>query len=179
MTDSPTAVAKLRSGALQGHWVVDPAASTAEFAVKHFWGLVTVRGRFDRLSGEGSVDAAGVLSGQLTMEAGSVNTKNSQRDKHLRSADFFDAEHHPSVVLTVAEAEPHDDGRLAAKGTLTAAGRGVPVSFTAQVEMTSDDAVTLRADLEVDRSAFGMTWSPLGMAAKQAAGTVVARFTRG
>jgi polyisoprenoid-binding protein YceI len=147
--------------------------------VKHFWGLVTVRGRFDRLSGAGSVDAAGVLSGQLTMESGSVNTKNSQRDKHLRSADFFNAEDHPSVVLKVVEADPHGDGSLAVNGTLTAAGRSVPVSFTAQVEMTSDDAVTLRADLEVDRSLFGMTWSPLGMAAKQAAGTVVARFVRG
>ncbi len=179
MTDLPAAAAKLRSGAWQGKWVLDPAASTAEFAVKHFWGLVTVRGRFDRLAGEGVVDAAGTFSGQLTMEAASVNTKNSQRDKHLRSADFFDAENHSSVVLTVTKGEPQDDGRVAAQGTLEAAGRSAPVGLTADLEVTGDNAVTLRADLEVDRTIFGMTWSPLGMAAKQATGTVVARFVRG
>jgi len=179
MTDSQGAVAKLQSGALQGRWLLDPAASKAEFRVRHFWGAVTVRGWFDRMAGEGAVDAAGAFSGQLTMEAGSVNTKNSRRDKHLRSADFFDAENHPSVVLTVTEAEPQGDGDIAVKGTLEAAGRSAPVSFTAHAEMTGEDAVTLRADLEVDRTVFGMTWSPLGMAAKEAAGTVVARFVRG
>jgi polyisoprenoid-binding protein YceI len=179
MTDSQEAVARLRSGVLQGHWVLDPAGSTAEFRVKHFWGAITVHGRFDRLEGEATVDAAGTISGQLTMQAGSVNTKNSRRDKHLRSADFFNAENHPSVVLTVTEAEPQGDGDIAVKGTLEAAGRSAPVSFTAHAEITGEDTVTLRADLEVDRTVFGMTWSPLGMAAKEAAGTVVARFVRG
>ncbi len=180
MTDSHPATARLHSGGLQGRWVLDPAASTAEFRVRHFWGAVTVRGRFDRMTGEGSVDTAGTISGQLTIDASSLNTKNSQRDKHLRSADFFDVESHPTVVLTVTgAADPEAVGHIAFNGTLAAAGRSAPVSFTAQAEESGDDAVTLRADLGVDRTVFDMTWSPLGMAAKQAAGTVVARFVRG
>lgn len=179
MTDAQTAMAKLLSGDLQGRWVLDPAASTAEFRVRHFWGLITVRGWFDRMTGEGSVDAAGAISGQIIMDASSLNTKNSQRDKHLRSADFFDVANHPSVVLTVTQAAADAGGQLACTGTLEAAGHSEPVSFTAQADQAGENAVTLRADLVVDRFAFGMTWRPLGIAAKEAAGTVVAGFVRG
>ena len=66
MTESHPATAKLHTGELQGRWVLDPAASKAEFRVKHFWGAITVRGWFDRMSGEGTIDAGGVISGQLT-----------------------------------------------------------------------------------------------------------------
>ena len=173
MTETHPATAKLHGGELQGRWVLDPAASTAEFRVKNFWGAITVRGWFDRMSGEGTVDAAGVVSGQL-------NTKNSRRDKHLRSADFFDVESHPTAVLAVTgEADPEAVGQIAFNGTLEAAGRSAPVSFTAQAQESGENAVTLRADLAVDRTVFDMTWSPMGMAAKEAAGTVVARFVRG
>jgi polyisoprenoid-binding protein YceI len=178
MTDSQAAMAKLQGGGWQGHWVLDPAGSTAEFRVKHFWGAITVRGRFDRIAGEGTIDAAGAVSGQLTMDASSVNTKNSQRDKHLRSADFFYVDHHPSVVLTVTAVTPAADGQIAVTGSLEAAGHAEPVTFTAQADEAGEDAVTLRAEFVIDRSAFGMTWSPMGIAAKDAAGSVVARFVR-
>jgi polyisoprenoid-binding protein YceI len=179
MTDPQTAIARYRSGGFQGHWVLDPAGSKVEFRVKHFWGLVTVRGWFDTISGEASVDGAGTISGQLTFDANSLNTKNARRDKHLRSADFFHAERHPSVLLTITEAVPQDNGQVAVNGTIEAAGHTEPVSFTGQVEEAGEDAITLRADLVVDRFAFDMTWSPLSIAAKQATGTVVARFVRG
>jgi polyisoprenoid-binding protein YceI len=179
MTDAQTALAKLQSGALTGRWVLDPAASTAEFRVKHFWGAVTVRGWFGRIAGEGSVDAGGAVNGQLTIDASSVNTKNPRRDKHLRSADFFDVENHPSVVITVTEAKPGPDGQIAATGTFEAAGRSQPISFTAHAEESGENAVTLRSDLVVDRTTFGMTWGPLGMTAHDAAGTVAVRFVRG
>lgn len=161
-----------------GEWTLDPDNSHAEFAVKHFWGLVTVRGHFNEIAGELSIDPAGAVAGELRIDAASVDTGNKQRDKHLRSADFFDAEQHPLVVLDITGATPADGGEIAMRGTLQAAGRSQPVSFTARAEEAGPDAVTLRAELVVDRSAFGMTWSPLGMAAKEAAGSVVARFVR-
>ena len=99
----------------------------------------------------------GSVTGQLTIHAGSLNTKNKQRDRHLRSAGFFD---------------------VAFKGTFEAAGRSQQVSFTARAEHADTDAVTLRAELVVDRSSFGMTWSPLHMTAMEATGSVVARFNR-
>jgi polyisoprenoid-binding protein YceI len=178
MTDTHPVLALLQSGAAQGQWTLDPANSSVEFGVKHFWHAITVRGRFEQVAGAGTVAPDGAVAGQLTMQASSISTRNKQRDKHLRSADFFDAEQHPVVVLDITEATPADGGEIAMRGTLRAAGRSQPVSFTVRAEDAGPDAVTLRAELVVDRSAFGMTWSPLGMAAKEAAGSVVARFVR-
>jgi polyisoprenoid-binding protein YceI len=178
MTDTHPVRALLQSGAAQGQWTLDPANSSVEFGVKHFWHVITVRGRFEQIAGTGTVAPDGAVAGQLTMQASSISTRNKQRDKHLRSADFFDAEQHPLVVLDITEATPADGSEIAIRGTLQAAGLSQPVSFTARAEEAGPDAVTLRAELVVDRSAFGMTWSPLGMAAKEAAGSVVARFVR-
>ncbi len=170
--------ALLPGGQAQGQWSLDPARSSVEFRVRHFWHAITVRGTFEQLEGAGTVAPDGSLSGRLTMQSGSLTTKNKQRDKHLRSADFFDAEHHPTVVLSVTEATPAASGEIAMRGTLTAAGHSEPVSFTARAEDIGPGAVTLRAELVVDRTLFGMTWRPLGIAAKEAAGSVVARFSR-
>jgi polyisoprenoid-binding protein YceI len=172
------AAALARDGALAGRWTLDPQASRAEFRVRHFWGLITVRGSFERLEGEGSVGADGTVTGRLIFDAASLTTRNKQRDKHLRSADFFHAEQHPQVVLTAGRASLTDDGRLAAEGTLAAAGVTEPVSFTADILEASADAVTLRAEITVDRSRFGMTWSPMRVASLHATGSVTARFTR-
>jgi polyisoprenoid-binding protein YceI len=173
-----SAVADLiQNGALAGRWRLDPGASRVEFGVRHFWHTITVRGWFDRLSGEATVGADGTVSGRIVIDAASLNTKNKQRDKHLRSADFFDAENHPQVTLTVSGAAADGD-RLNMSGTLEAAGHSEPVTFTADVAEASADAITLRAGLTIDRTRFGMTWSPLGVAAKEATGTVAARFTR-
>jgi polyisoprenoid-binding protein YceI len=178
MADTQTPASLLRSGQAQGGWVLDPAGTSVEFGVRHFWNLITVRGRFEQVEGSGTVSPDGSVAGQLVMRAESLSTRNKQRDKHLLSGDFFDAEHHPEAVLTVTSAVPAGDDQLTVTGTLEAAGHAQPVTFTARVELDGAGAVTLRAELTVDRTAFGMTWSPLGMAAATAAATVKARFTR-
>jgi len=178
MADSQTAIALLQDGKAQGQWVLDPASTTVEFRVKHFWRLITVRGWFERVEGAGTVAPDGSFSGELRIHADSLNTKNKQRDRHLRSADFFDVERHPQVVLRVTGAAPADGDEIACQGTLDAAGRSQEVSFTVRAELAGPDAVTLRAGLIVDRSGYGMTWSPLRMAAMEATGSVVARFNR-
>lgn len=170
--------ALVRDKALAGRWVLDPRASRVEFSVKHFWGAVTVRGWFERLEGEGVVGPDGKISGQLVMDAASLNTKNNKRDQHLRSGDFFDVQNHPRVVVTVSRAELTDGARLAVEGELETAGVREPLSFTAEIVDASADAVTLQAGLGIDRSRFGMTWSPLRTASMQATGSVTARFTR-
>jgi polyisoprenoid-binding protein YceI len=170
--------APVRDRALAGRWVLDPRASRVEFSVKHFWGAVTVRGWFERLEGEGVVGPDGKISGQLVMDAASLNTKNNKRDQHLRSGDFFDVQNHPRVVVTVSRAELTGGARLAVEGELDTAGVREPLSFTAEIVDASADAVTLQAGLSIDRSRFGMTWSPLRMASMQATGSVTARFTR-
>ena len=153
--------ALVRDGDLAGRWVLDPRASRVECGVRHFWGAVTVRGWFERLEGEGALGPDGKISGQLVIDAASLDTTNKQRDRHLRSADFFDGQNHPRVVVTVSRAELTHGAQLAAKGELEAAGVREPLSFTGEVVDASADAVTLQAEVTVDRSRFGMTWSPL------------------
>jgi polyisoprenoid-binding protein YceI len=75
-------------------WTADPTRTTIEFEVEHFWGLHTVRGRFGRLDGVYVLGTAGPEI-ELTIDAESVDTGNSARDRHLRSADFFDVDEHP------------------------------------------------------------------------------------
>jgi polyisoprenoid-binding protein YceI len=168
----------VRDGSLTGRWTLDQQASTAEFRVRHFWNAITVRGRFERMDGEGTAGPGQTVAGKLVIDATSLNTKNKKRDAHLRSADFFDAEKHPQVVLTVTKASVTPAGQLAAEGTLEAAGITEPVTFTADVLDANADSVTLRAEFTVDRSRFGMTWGPLRMTSMQATGSVTARFTR-
>jgi polyisoprenoid-binding protein YceI len=172
------ALAMARAGELAGQWKLDAQASRVEFGVPHFWHAITVRGWFEQVDGEATVGPDGTVSGQLVIGAESLTTKNKQRDKHLRSADFFDSGNHSRVVVTVQQGALADDGRLTARGTLEAAGTTEPITFTAEIVEASADAVTLRASLTVDRSRFGMTWSPMRIAAMEATGTVTARFTR-
>ena len=63
--------------------------------MRHFYGLMTVKGHFERY--DGALDLSTSPAVELTIEADSVNTKVKKRDEHLRSADFFDAERHPQV----------------------------------------------------------------------------------
>jgi len=172
-------LALARNGTLAGQWSLVPAESSVEFTNRHFWNTITVRGRFGQISGEGTVAPGGTVTGQLVIDAASLTTGNKQRDKHLRSADFFDVAKHPRVVLSVQRATLSDAGTLNAEGTLEAAGAAEPVSFTADVVAASPDRVRLRAQLTIDRSRFGMTWSPLRISSLPATGSVTATFTRG
>jgi polyisoprenoid-binding protein YceI len=160
-----------------GSWSLDPAGSSVQFHVKHFWGIITVHGRFEKIEGEGRVDPDGRVSGHLTIDARSLTTKNRKRDEHLRSADFFDVEQHPTVNVT-AESLASDGNRLSSRVTLEAAGRQTEIEPAVEVVSATSDAVVLHSSVMVDRTIFEMTWSPLGMASRQARGEVTARFVR-
>jgi polyisoprenoid-binding protein YceI len=182
--DNPSAAAPtgdlggLADSAAVGYWSLDPAGSHAEFHVKHFWGAITVHGSIGGITGEGTIGADGAVTGQVHLDAASLTTKNKRRDEHLRSADFFGVSDHPEVVVTVTAARPSESGTLACQGTLEAAGHSEPIDFIAQVESDGAQAVTVRAQLAVDRTHLAMTWSPLGMAARMARATAVVRFVR-
>jgi polyisoprenoid-binding protein YceI len=117
------------------------------------------------------------VTGTITIDAASLNTRNKQRDKHLRSADFFHVANHPQVVITIGKATPAGPDMLACTGTIEAAGHTQPAEFTAHVE-TSADAAILTAEITLDRTIFGMTWSPMRVAAYPTRATLTARFTR-
>jgi polyisoprenoid-binding protein YceI len=168
----------LADGTAAGTWVLDSAGSHAGFANKHFWGAITVRGSFERMTGEAAVGPDGAVTGRISFDARSLNTKNKQRDKHLRSADFFDVDNHPDAILTVTSARPAGPAELQCQGTLEAAGHARPISFTAHIQEANPQAAVLTAEYWVDRSEFDMTWSPMHVSSMTSKGTVRARFTR-
>jgi len=175
---APGITSQLAGGTAAGRWVLDPAGSVAEFGVRHFWGAITVRGTLGPMAGEAAVGPDGTMTGQLTFDTRSLDTGHKQRDKHLRSADFFRTDEHPQAVLTVTSARPAGPDGLDCEGSLDVAGHASPVTFTAHIQEATGDAVLLTAELPVNRAEFGMTWSPLHMASMTALGTVKARFTR-
>jgi polyisoprenoid-binding protein YceI len=175
---TPGTTSQLADGTAVGTWVLDPAQSTAEFRVKHFWGAITVRGALGPMAGDAAVSPDGTVTGRISFDARSLDTGHKQRDKHLRSADFFRTAEHPEAILTVTSARPAGPDGLECHGALEVAGHARPVTFTARIREVTGQAVVLTAELPVDRSRFGMTWSPLHMASMTALGTVKARFTR-
>ena len=101
-------------------WQLERSHSDIEFRVKHLWGLTTVRGRFDDLAGTLSVADDGSRRISLEVEAASLDTGNAQRDRHLRSDDFFDTPNHPLIRFESTEVADESPGRLRVAGRLEA-----------------------------------------------------------
>ncbi|NGO13736.1 YceI family protein [Streptomyces sp. HC44] len=161
-----------------GLWQLDPARSTVAFRHKTMWGMVTVKGTFTGATGDGEVRPDGSASGTVTLDAASLDTKHAKRDKHLRSADFFDTDRHPAITFAVRSAVPGTDDTVEVSGQLTVRGISRPQSTTARVTDSTADAITLTAELTVDRAEFGMSWDQLGMLRGLATVTTTLRFAR-
>jgi polyisoprenoid-binding protein YceI len=158
MSTTPSSIATVPND-VTGTWRLDPARSSVEFHVRHFYGLMTVKGHFDRY--EGTFDLGVQPAIELTIDADSLDTKMAKRDKHLRSADFFDVANHPQVRF-VSDAATLDRDTLTVRGELHAAGRHVPVEADATLRQVGDD-LEVEATTLVDQRTLGMTWSPLGI----------------
>jgi polyisoprenoid-binding protein YceI len=168
--------ALLHDGTLAGSWTLDESKSEVRLKTRHTWGLLPLHGVFRKVSGNGTVTAAGDVTGVINVGAESVDTKNPTRDKHLRSADFFDVVTHPHLTFTVDGVSPEGDGVRVA-GNLTVRDRTRPASFDAKVT-TAGDEVTLDGELQVNRTDFGLTWNFLGIAPVSHTIVVHAVFTR-
>jgi polyisoprenoid-binding protein YceI len=143
----------------QTAWSIDPARSSVAFQVPSFWGLLKVKGGFDRY--EGTLDMRRTPAVELTIDAASVNTGNARRDKHLRSDDFFAVERHPHVVF-VADRATLDGDRLTVAGELRAGGGSAPLQLTATMRHAGPE-LEIDATAELDQRRLGMTLSLLGM----------------
>ena len=168
--------ALIGDGALTGSWTLDPARSEDRLESRHTWGLRPVHGVFRQVTGNGTVTAAGQVTGTLAVAAGSIDTKNNARDKDLRSAKLFDIASHPDITYTVDGIQPASGG-VRVTGSLTVRGRTRPLSFDAKVSATAGE-VQLDAEIPVNRADFGLTYSPMRMASLNNTITVHAVFTR-
>ena len=174
---APALLDLLKGGTLTGEWVLDPHNSSVRLKSKSM-GLIPVNGVFREVSGSGTVSPDGKASGILQVAAASIDTQNTKRDTHLRSADFFDSDNHPDISFTADDIRPSGQG-VAVTGALTIRGRTRPLSFDATASVAGDGEVWLDAEFRVNRGDFGITWNMLGAVSQISTLTVHAVFTRG
>jgi polyisoprenoid-binding protein YceI len=170
MSTNTTPPGKLTSGS----WRLDPTRSSVEFHVRHFYGLMTVKGHFERY--QGTLDLSARPAIKLVIDAESLNTKQKQRDKHLRSDDFFDVANHPQARFE-ADVATLEGETLKAEGELYAAGRHTPLDVEATITQAGDE-FEIEATALADQRELGMTWSPMGITRTPAKLTVRGRLIR-
>jgi polyisoprenoid-binding protein YceI len=169
--------ALLKDGVLAGEWVLDPRKSSIRLKNKSMAGLVRVNGIFREVSGNATISPHGEVSGTLTVAAASIDTKNTRRDSHLRTTDFFDSANYPDITFTADGARPSGAG-VAVTGALTVRGGTRSLSFDAAASVQSDGEIWLDAEVHINRADFGLTWNRLGMISMSNTLAIHAVFTR-
>ena len=149
-----------------------------EFIARHLM-ITKVRGRFGSFSGAFTVaEVPEESSVEVTIDAASVDTSQPQRDEHLRSADFLDAEHYPTLTFTSTSVTlDGDDWKVA--GDLTVHGTTRPVVLAVEFDGANTtpwgtQAVAFSASTEIDREDWGLTYNQ----ALEAGGVVVGKKVR-
>jgi polyisoprenoid-binding protein YceI len=146
-------------------WQIDSAHSAVEFAVKHMM-IATVRGRFERFSGTVDLDEADPSRStvEVQIEAESIDTRNEQRDAHLRSPDFFNAAEFPYLTFKSKRVEQLDAAHGRITGDLTI--RGVTREVVLEVEYAGQAkspwggvSAGFSAHTTINRKDWGLTWN--------------------
>ncbi|GAB10336.1 hypothetical protein GOARA_056_00830 [Gordonia araii NBRC 100433] len=142
-----------------GTWVIDPVHSTVAFSVKHLM-VSKVRGKFDTFSGAVTVAEDGTPSVSAEIDVASINTGNEQRDGHIRSADFFDAENHPKATFVSTDVRPDGDDYVLV-GDFTLKGVTRPVELELEFNgvnpgMGNGPVAGFEAKTVINRKDFGI-----------------------
>lgn len=166
----------LPAAAPAGTWVLDSAHTGVHFKVRHMM-VSNVRGDFEKVSGKITYDEEDISrsSADISIEAGSINTRVAKRDQHLKSPDFLDAEKYPLLVFQSKKVERAGEGKLKVTGDLTI--RGVTREVVLDVEGPTPPVKDLQgkmraggsASTTINRKDFGLTWNK----AIEAGGVVV------
>jgi polyisoprenoid-binding protein YceI len=146
-------------------WQIDPMHTLVEFAVKHMM-IATVKGRFAALSGTITMDEVNQerLSVEATIDVASIDTREPQRDGHLRSADFFDVERFPHMTFRSTRVERLDDNRARVFGDLTIRDVTREIALEVSLEGVQKDPwgnerAGFSAQTRLDRRDFGLGWN--------------------
>ncbi|MGH9030029.1 MAG: YceI family protein [Acidimicrobiales bacterium] len=150
---------------LSGTYTLDPAHSRIGFVARH--AMVTkVRGSFNEVEGEGYFDAGSPERSRLevTIKAESIDTRNADRDAHLRSNDFFDMESYPEIRFSSTAVEPLEGGVYKVTGDLTIKGVTNPVTFELEYTGAVNDPfgnqrIGFEGNVTVNRKDWGVNWN--------------------
>jgi len=146
-------------------WQIDPVHSQIQFSVRHMM-LAKVRGQFDKFSGTVNLDEANPEAStvDIQIEAASINTREPQRDAHLRSPDFFHAEKHPTLAFKSKRVDVKDAHHAVVIGDLTI--RDVTKEVALDVEYMGQSKTPFgttnagfEATTKINRKDFGLTWN--------------------
>lgn len=147
-----------------GSYALDPSHSQVGFAVRHVM-VSKTRGRFSDFAGTIEIGENPLESSvAVTIQTGSVDTRDEQRDGHLRSGDFFDTEAWPTMTYQSRSVRQVGEGRYIVDGDLTIKGVTKPVPLELNFEGGAADPwggvrIGFSAKAELDREAFGLTWN--------------------
>jgi len=147
-------------------WNIDPAHSVAEFKVKHMM-ISNVKGYFAKVSGTLTLNESELANSHVeaVIEAGSLETRDAQRDAHLKSEDFLHVEKFPTLSFQSTRIRPVRDGEVAVEGALTIRGVTRNVSFAvegptrAAKDPWGNTRVAVSATAKINRKDFGLTWN--------------------
>ena len=146
-------------------WTIDPAHSHVEFAVKHLM-ISTVKGRFGIVRGTVRTDEVDPAKGSVDVEidADSIDTREAQRDAHLKSADFFDVEKFPKLTFKSTRVSDVKGDNFKLHGDLTIHGVTRPVTLDVTAEGRGKDPwggerAGFTARTQIKRSDYGLTWN--------------------
>ncbi|MUL85000.1 MULTISPECIES: YceI family protein [unclassified Mycolicibacterium] len=142
-----------------GTWAIDPVHSSINFSVRHLM-VSKVRGSFETFSGAVTVAEDGTPSVSATIDVNSINTRNEQRDAHVRSADFFDAENYPTATFVSTGVRPDGDDYIV-DGDFTLKGVTKPVSLKLEYNgvnpgMGQGAVAGFEASVVLNRKDFGI-----------------------
>lgn len=147
-------------------WKVDPTHSTLEFTVKHMM-ISSVKGTFNDFDAHIEANPEDLTDAtiEFTIDVNSVDTRNKDRDDHLRSEDFFDANNHPQMTFTAISITKKDDQTYKVLGDFTIRGTTKRVPFDITYEGTVQDpygneVAGFSGHTTIDRKDFGLTWGP-------------------
>ena len=146
-------------------WKIDPAHSQIEFSVKHMM-ITTVRGRFAKFDANIAVNPRNLLQSSIegTIEVDSIDTRDANRDAHLRSADFFDVEKFPTMSFRSTRIEKTGGDEYKVTGDLTIKDNTRSVTFTVTDDGQGKDPWGnqrwgLSGTTTISRKDFGLTWN--------------------
>lgn len=146
------------------NWNLDNSHATVAFAVKHM-GIFTVRGQFKKVSGSAQTDAQGKPSKiEVSIDAASIETGEPQRDGHLRSPDFLDADKYPTLSFTSTQIESLDGNNYKIHGNLTIRDISKPVVLEAELTQAIKDPwgltrIGATAEGKLNRKDWDLTWN--------------------